>query len=120
MSSAILLVRFPNGDIRFGFYFGTSDVALPKLITEPDGWYDLKGTPWPSSAELASLEGVEDVEVYSDYGGGFSWPGRATRDWLVEGHDPFDGDRDHDGTPQWAADELVRWWPDWKPWEWAD
>lgn len=97
MSRATLYVQFPDGTVRYGLYDGTSDVACSPLYSSPHAaWdvYDLSG----SDGEVP--DEAERVHVASDYGGGFSWVGLATRDRLVGGFEP---DVDYEsGLPSWA------------------
>lgn len=93
MSRAIGLVKFPNGNIYISCYDGISDYMYSPLITKTDltdnyngdlfGWNDYVIEDACSETE-AALDAArkdnseETVEVYSDYGGGFWWSGKAS------------------------------------------
>jgi hypothetical protein len=82
MSRATLFVRFPDGTIRYGIYNGTSDIARPPLFDTLDGAWAHRFEDWPDYEE----ESGEPVDVATNYGGGFSWKGTATKEYLTSGH----------------------------------
>lgn len=101
MSSGFLVVRFPNGDLRYGIYYGTVDLAYSALTENPDfdwGDFRLNGLRTPTRP-------IEPVEIATGYGGGMWWRGEADRTALASGLDPFnevtDLDEIHDGLPEW-------------------
>jgi hypothetical protein len=103
MSHASAAVLFRDGTIRYGIYSGTSDIMGSCLFGSIDeAWDDYRS---PASRDEAAEAADEPVIIYSDYGGGFSWPGRATRDRLTDGFDPFGQCGDPapmiDGEPLW-------------------
>lgn len=118
MSRGNLYVLFPNGDVRYGIYNGTSDTAGRPLQPTPEfTWEEWRGVgPWRDPYAL--VEGDDEpVVIASDYGGGFSWEGRATREYLTRGASPhgienWNGDFDpgsepaanyEKGLPNWAT-----------------
>ena len=94
VSRAIALVRFNDGTILRGCYNGTSDFLSQWLITdeELEEKYDGSCFNWDSEKwdnydneyiDTDTIDDAEDVEIFSDYGGGFSWKGQASRSKLV-------------------------------------
>ena len=108
MSSASARVRFPDGEVRHCIYHGTSDTLVPQLFdTSREAW-DTARTGWPETGEVSGE--VFDVEIYSDYGGGFYWGGQATREFVLSDFTaPFDDDfnprriETTDGEPEWVV-----------------
>lgn len=100
-----MAVRFPNGDIRYGTYNGTSDIARPALYDTIEEAWEHRHDPWPQLAIDEAGEG-EPVEICTNYGDGYWWTGsRATREVIVSGYSPFDdADEEHDGIPDWIAE----------------
>lgn len=123
MSASFALVRFnKTGNIYYGCYEGTSDLMLPFICT-PEECYDenidcycaitycrnIKGqyTTWLFPNDVADLD---DIEIYSDYGGGFYWSGTGSesikmiKDYL----DPWEQCYENikDGQPKWAEEFL--------------
>ncbi len=88
MSSAFALVRFKKtGNIYYTYYDGTSDIIFPHLYTAQE-CYDpkidcycaisygrtLRYRPGYSSWTFPdNVVDLDEVEIYSDYGGGFYW-----------------------------------------------
>lgn len=110
MSDARGAVRFSDGLVLFCLYHGTSDICSPALVFGRDEiWDDAphRGS-WERSRACAHSE---PVTIYSDYGGGFSWAGKACRACKVitEGHQPYEDEFDVrakpvarvNGTPEW-------------------
>lgn len=118
MSRSFGLVKFKStGNVYYCMYNGTSDIMNPHLCTasecydkETDGYWaitycerltDQKG--WRFPEDVADLD---EIEIYSDYGGGFYWNGtgsesaRMIKDYL----NPFDEVWPNitDGTPEWV------------------
>ena len=94
MSRAIALVRFNDGTILRGCYNGTSDFLSQWLITdeELEEKYDGVCFSWDSKnwdnyddiyIDPDTVEDSESVEIFSDYGNGFSWKGEASRNKFV-------------------------------------
>lgn len=108
MSRATAAVRFPDGTVKWCLYNGTSDNLIPRLFDSPiepwDAYYAKRDGPeqvnlWPEP------EGeVVPVTIYSDYGGGWTWPGTAAPNVVVGPLDPWDDDtwnKRVDGRPDW-------------------
>ena len=94
VSRAIALVRFNDGTILRGCYNGTSDFLSQWLITdeELEEKYDGSCFSWDSKnwdnyddiyINPDTVEDSESVEIFSDYGNGFSWKGEASRNKFV-------------------------------------
>jgi hypothetical protein len=76
VSHATGAVRFPDGKVMFYLYNGSSEVAISHLYDTMQGVVD----SWGKSAWLVcSCPKMEPVEIYSSYGGGFTYPGEACR-----------------------------------------
>ena len=127
MSSAGAAVLFPDGEIRYGIYHGTSDVmnsALFATIDEAwDSWRDDRQRDrktWPRVRGLwEDGDATEEwfVTIYSDYGGGFYWAGRATKDNITDGLQPYG--MEHPYKPEYSEPprDMYRGAPDWLVWE---
>lgn len=123
MSRAFGLVRFKTtGNIYYGCYNGTSDIMLPFLCT-PEECYDekldcycaiiycqelrKKRGSWDFPSDVTDLD---EVEIYSDYGGGFYWPGSGSESArMLDTHlNPWEEvyDEVKDGRPDWVMDFL--------------
>lgn len=120
MSSGWAAVRFPDGTVKACIYNGTSDILVPRL-------YDTTGEAWEARKNGADAwpdpEGEpEPVIVYSDYGGGFWWEAKATRNTVLPDFcDPFGVCEDqsgrlphgrkraevHDEVPAWVTEWLA-------------
>lgn len=90
MSAAFGLVRFKTtGNIYYCCYEGTSNSLRPHICT-PEECYDEKLDCYCAISycrELGARKGWnppddvtdwDDVEIYSDYGGGFYWDGTGS------------------------------------------
>lgn len=102
-----LYVRFANGEIRHGVYRSSVDRALPELFRTREAgdaahWRHGERCDYDEAMDGPS----EPVEIATSYGGGFYWAGRATRDWIASGRDPFD-DVHSEGTPRWLAEHFA-------------
>lgn len=116
MSHANLYVRFPDGTLRYGIYYGTADVAMPELHRSTTAaWTAYRDHDCQVVVPLDPPDAVP-VDIATDYGGGFAWRGHATRDVLVVGRYP-DGleaagglirvapaEGYTDGLPDWAVE----------------
>lgn len=116
MSNALLKVRFNDGLILYGQYHGTSDTCHLNLFdsVEEASSYN-RFTPEGYSALQKNNEGEavpEAVEIYSDYGSGWYWQGRACRvtkqitdnlDGFNEGYDTVPRDRIY--SDDWARED---------------
>lgn len=109
MSSGAALVRFPDGTVKFTNYHGTSDILHPALrVTLAEAFDSRDWGPGKPEGE------VFDVEIFTFYGGDWWWEGKATKEYVVEGVEPW-GNEDwgdittppsvrHDGKPEWVAE----------------
>lgn len=107
MSHANGEVRFNDGNIKHFEYNGTSDICIPKLY---DNYEEMKDNWRKYKKENCSCKHAEEpVDIYTDYGGGFSWKGKACRKCMMitKGNNPFDEDIiKNDGIPDWAEKSL--------------
>lgn len=127
MSRGFVAVRFPDGDIRWGIYDGTSDI-LYHLLTAGDPWDDIYPYVRPrycTAEQVAAAtrkpyeeepDGeVFDVTIYSDYGGGSLYGGRAAKNLVLS---PLDwealdeqGDEQYPvGRPDWVLTAIRASW----------
>lgn len=112
MSHASGAVRFKDGTVMFYEYNGTSEVAVSHLYDNMQGVLD----NWRKGEWLTCLcpNGMEPVEIYSSYGGGFTYPGlacRTCRALLGPRYREEDVDATVSGEPQWHKDippELMK------------
>lgn len=92
MSRASLAVLFPDGTVKAGIYEGTSDIVVPWLWDDIDQAWE-KGYPRGGRQtrkwDERPVGEVYDVVIYSDYGRGRWWEGRATKELVVDGLDPY-------------------------------
>lgn len=124
MSRSFALVKFKStGNIYYGCYNGTVDVLLPFLCT-PQECYDekidcycaitycmelsRKSDVWRFPDDVTDLD---DVEIYSDYGGGFYWSGKGSESIKMVDYasqDPWETPCEDivDGMPEWAEEFL--------------
>lgn len=109
MSHAILIVRFPDGALRYGDYSGTSDLPNFDLYVKREDWRKARSHDERHRYE-SHCDEVFPVEIYSGYGGGWVWKGTATKHCLVDTGYTFDDDGDRitpepilEGRPPWAS-----------------
>ena len=129
MSSSFALIKFKTtGNIYYGCYNGTSDILIPFIYT-PEECYNKETDCYCAISygkELNKLHkswafpdnvtDLDDVEIYSDYGGGFYWPGKGSESARMVDYylDPFEecwGEDLKDGKPDWVTiflEELER------------
>jgi hypothetical protein len=96
MSHAGGTVTFKDGDILHFEYNGTSDICIPMLYTTEDELSDnWRNGQW---RECSCENEHEDVIIYSSYGGGFDWHGKACRVCMciTEGLNPDHTDCNYD------------------------
>lgn len=103
MSHSFGFVVFPRGELRWYEFDGTSDYVIPKLYRTgkevEDNWRS-----WATAD--CKCAGSERVLLYSDYGGGFFWFGRACLSCMAvtDGRSPFDDDLKYWDAPK-GSDE---------------
>lgn len=124
MSRAFALVKFKKtGNIYYGCYNGTPDILLPFLCT-PQECYDETLECYCSiiyCTELSdrnswefpdNVKDLDDIEIYSDYGGGFYWSGTGSESvkMVYEFLNPFDEVYPDikNGQPEWVEKFLKR------------
>ena len=113
MSRASMVVKLADGTVRYGIYNGTVDVCWEPLFdTLNEAWdawqrYYGRDGDWVMPDMPDAPE--QDALIYSDYGGGWWWEGRATYNRVVGPRD-WDEFYDlmHDEVPDWAAQALGR------------
>lgn len=113
MSHASGAVRFKDGTVKFYEYDGTADVCISHLYDHMQGVADnWREGEW---MECKCPEGMEDVEIYSSYGDGFTFPGKACRKCLAVYGGCHDEENYYEkqlgGEPQWHKDippELMK------------
>ena len=101
MSDDYGLVKFKtDGRILCFCYDGTSDMCVPNLYANQNDVFK-RNKKWAE----CNCKHAEDVEIYSNYGGGFYWQGKACRicKAIKEGLKPYDCNI-VDGKPQWVID----------------
>lgn len=98
MSRGTLFVKFPDGEIRYGIYNGTVDIARPPLFDSIHEAWANRFEDWPEYVKGSG----EVVKVASNYGGGFWWRATATRKHLTSGHDIMEVEDYENGLPSWA------------------
>lgn len=124
MSRSFALVKFKKtGNIYYGCYNGTPDILLPFLCTPKECYNEefdcycaisycmelsCKTDSWRFPDDVADLD---DVEIYSDYGGGFYWSGKGSESIKMVDYDsrnPWETSYDDivDGMPEWAEKFL--------------
>ena len=124
MSRSFALVKFKKtGNIYYGCYNGTSYIMMPFLCT-PQECYDKELDCYCAityCTELSkqhnswklpdNITDLDEVEIYSDYGGGFYWSGHGSESakMLDDYLDPWEAVYDDikDGIPEWA-DEFLK------------
>ena len=124
MSASFALIKFKTtGNIYYGCYEGTSDILIPFIFT-PEECYNKETDCYCAISygrELNkrhnyswefpdNVNDLDDVEIYSDYGGGFYWSGTGSESAKMVKHylDPFyEMDDDvTDGEPEWVKEFL--------------
>ena len=135
MSRALALVKFNRtGNIYMGVYNGTVDVLVPVVLPpekciDEEGIYDVFRYTEEAYNHLNTDEmeydnsKIDDVEIYSDYGGGFYWDGKGVEkhgyilnDYLAPFNptyyfNPYDDTPNDsiavvDGVPKWAEEFM--------------
>ncbi len=98
---AHLQVRFPDGTIRHGNYFPNSDLASPHLYATAGVASTLQYVD-PQLDDCDMHGEPYEVDIFCDYGGGFTWRGLATENRIIRGTEPTWGQLT-DGVPTWAV-----------------
>lgn len=127
MSHASGAVKFVDGTILYFEYNGTTDVCIPPLWAtqeEVEEHWRAEDARWDCICEVGVWE---EVEIFTTYGGGFYWRGRACRgcNTIVDGLRPSFGVYPDDNmmltTPDPAdlekRDNYKDGHPSWSPWK---
>lgn len=115
MSKSYALIRFyKTGNIYYGVYNGTVDTLYFNICTaedcydkELDGYYLIHYLCNKQEDVLPKgAPDLDDVDIYTSYGGGFYWKGRGSESlkMVLEGLSPWEFEYDSviDGKPDWA------------------
>lgn len=99
MSHSSGAIKFNDGLILYCKYNGTVDIMIPHLYKTYDEMHEM----WrQTKSKWCGHEVDEEVKIFSSYGGGFSWTGRACRDCMVITKNlSCDYDTETDGIPEW-------------------
>lgn len=87
MSHANGTCTFNDGVVCYFEYNGTVDITLPELYSTKEelreNWR--KDIDWGDVTQRRADAGdsLEDVELYSEYGGGFSYKGTASKKQMI-------------------------------------
>lgn len=120
MSASLAMIKFKKtGNIYFGCYEGTSDLLLPYICT-PEECYNEKHDCYCALTYCRELfnrnlhnswiisddtSDVDEVEIYSDYGGGFYWSSIGSESLKkINGGDPWEYGDVTDGVPDWVKE----------------
>ena len=136
MSRSLALIKFlDTGNIYMGVYNGTVDVLYPYIFPKEKCWdpvsqgycyldYVDKNFEMLEAKTEPIVDSTQalDVEIYSDYGGGFFWDGKADENackvldeylnpWGKNYPDPWTGDTSDcifitDGKPEWVKEYM--------------
>lgn len=106
MSHASGAVRFKDGGIWFYEYDGTSDVVLPALYST---YKEMKANWRKGEWKKCSCGKEEEVEIYSDYGFGTYFTGKACRNCGVvsSSFDEMSLESESNGGDDWASDNKI-------------
>jgi hypothetical protein len=111
MSSARAMARFPDGTVSQYTYVGTVDQVAAEPRPESNA-----ARPWERALPRpCGHRSIVPVEIWTAYGGGFFWEGRACRDCrhITHGSGPFEDrklpgratpvkETRCDGNPEWV------------------
>ena len=116
MSRAIAFIRFnKTGNIYYGCYDGTVDLMYSSFTEYQDN-FDI--FDWCSEhcydyqkIDKNLIKDEDDIEIYSDYGGGFYWDGKGSEKYkiITEGFDPWSdySNSPIDGQPEWVKNKFA-------------
>lgn len=110
------MARFPDGTVCHFIYVGTIDQVTMEPRPEPN-----QDRPWERTVgKPCRIHSIVPVEIWTAYGRGFFWEGRACMHChhITHGLDPFDDrkvpgsgipvrETRCDGNPQWV-DEILK------------
>lgn len=112
MSHSVGAVRFKNGDVKYFEYNESVDVCIPKLFNT---FEEFISSNWKWINTQSNCEhNIEDVDIYTTYGGGFYWKGTACKKcmMIIGGINPYNL-RDRDGKELFIEDVIVDGIPKW-------
>jgi hypothetical protein len=107
MSDSIALVRFPDGEIRCAYYFGSAPAVVPLLFPSDSAGSLLDAGMGPLIEQLSELGqpaeagDLEPVQIWSSHGSTEWWHGSASRatSYLGDGSDPYGTTSAMEATP---------------------
>src|SRR2546426_7655730 len=104
------LIRFQDGAVFFGLYQGSSDSCSPLLYDSCQLFQRREHHGLLSCA----CRGSEPVDIWTSYGGGSWWKGRACRACriITHGLEPH-GELKLPGKGQRVSDTWIKETPDW-------
>ena len=105
MSHAYGMAKFEDGAVLHFEYNGTNDVVCTALRRTPEEVQ--KHWRADNKALCVRAKSPEPVQLMSDYGKGFHWPGTACRTCMavVDGIFPDEVD---EGWPDWATEAYKK------------
>ena len=119
MSAAYGMVKFKStGNIYMCCYEGTSDFMIPWLFKPEDCLYlgcynaisygrQLADEHESISLDISTIDDIDDIEIYSDYGSGFYWDGKGSESAKCITSEIDFGNCVYDytdGKPKWVTD----------------
>lgn len=117
MSRTIALIKFrKTGNIYCGCYNGTTDVMYDFLYKwNPNiNVFDYCNEHANDSLEIIKnnkIDDIDNIEIYSDYGGGFYWDGKGSEKFkiIIEGLNPWNdySNLPTDGQPEWVKNKFA-------------
>lgn len=121
MSASIAYIRFKStGNVYYACFENASDVLLPNICTYKD-CYDIgpidycRKIGYVCDSCPSTASDLDDVDIYSEYGGGMSWVGQGSEKLklLVEDClDPWEYyetlKHHYSEPPQWVKDFLAK------------
>lgn len=122
MSDSIALVRFPDGEIRAAYYFGSVDAVIPLLVPLEEAPALLEGGMETLVEQLEDMpESAPDTEPVEVWALGCTFDGLASKSLslLVDGSDPYGLERSETGNPDAPPAKQIRdVTPDWVRADW--
>lgn len=98
-----MVVRFPDGTVRYDIYYGTSEQSNPALFGSSEEAWDWWGKVRAKeiSYDMPPQDAEQDAVEVEVSDGASVWPARATAEWLLPpyGWDDLPGVRYE--TPPW-------------------
>ena len=125
MSASFGLVKFKKtGNVYYGCYEGTSDIMIPFICTPEECYNEETDSYWAITycRKLSSqhetwkfpdnVSDLDDIEIYSSYGGGFYWSGTGSESIkMIKNYlNPFEEvwEDMEDGEPEWVEEFYKR------------